>query len=151
MMEVFLVQTEDEEFGEDWLEAYVANPILDAKYEETSAAEVAAKQTHLTDSQKADLEKLLSKYSKLFDGSLGKYPHKEFHIEVEEKAQPVHSRSYPVPRVHHDVFKKELNHLCELRVLEKVLGSSSKWASPSLITPKKDGRVRFITNLRQLN
>ena len=151
MMETFLVQTEDEEFGEDWLEAYVANPILDAKYEETSAAEVAAKQTHLTDSQKADLERLLSKYSKLFDGSLGKYPHKEFHIELEEKARPVHSRSYPVPRVHHDVFKKELNHLCELGVLEKVLGSPSEWASPSFITPKKDGRVRFITDLRQLN
>ncbi len=46
-------------------------------------------------------------------------------------------------------FKKGLDHLVEIGVL--VAQQESEWVSPSFITPKKDGRVRWISNLRQLN
>jgi hypothetical protein len=46
-------------------------------------------------------------------------------------------------------FKKELDHLVRIGVL--AAQQESKWASPSLIIPKKDGRVRWISDLRQLN
>jgi hypothetical protein len=46
-------------------------------------------------------------------------------------------------------FKKELDHLVRIDVL--AAQQESEWASPSFIIPKKDGRVRWISNLPQLN
>ena len=85
----------------------------------------------------------------MFDGTLGVYPHKKFHIEIDPNAKPVYSRPYKVPHIHLVTFKKELDHLVKLGVLLPQL--ESEWASPSFIIPKKDGRVRWISDLRQLN
>ena len=92
---------------------------------------------------------MLTKHLKLFSGKLGSYPHKKFHIDIDPEATPVHAHAYPVPRIHLDTFRNELNHLVELCVLQPQ--GVSEWASPSFIIPKKDGRVRWISNLRQLN
>jgi hypothetical protein len=85
----------------------------------------------------------------MFDGTLGVYPHEEVHIDIEPNARPVHSRPYPIPQIHFKTFKTELNHLVRIGVLASQ--QESGWASPSFIIPKKDGRVRRISNLRQLN
>ena len=53
--------------------------------------ETMKKQTHLTPLQRRDLRKLLLKYPQLFDGKLGKYLHRRFHIELEKDAIPVHA------------------------------------------------------------
>ena len=72
---------------------------------------------HLNTRQKADLLEILEKHKKLFEGTLGVYPHKKFHIELEEKVEPVHSRPYEVPYINLETFKKESKHLIELGVL----------------------------------
>ena len=77
------------------------------------------------------------------------YPHKQFHIDLIEGSIPKHQRAYPVPRIHLETFRKELNHLVELGVLEPQ--GLSEWSSPSFINAKKDGRVRWISDLRELN
>jgi len=68
--------------------------ILDAKYEATTAREVAQAQKHLTKEQQDLLEKALANTDGLFDGKLGRYKAEEVHLEVEEGATPVHSRAY---------------------------------------------------------
>ena len=56
----------------------------------------------------------------------------------------MHARPYLVLRVHIETFKRELQHLVKIGVLS-VQGASS-WASPTLVIPEKDGRVRWISN-----
>ena len=75
------IQEEDDEFGEDAFDQFIidqfATEIKDAKYEKIDIDAVLEKLPHLDDNQKKDLANLLRKHSKLFDGSLGKYPHKK--------------------------------------------------------------------------
>jgi hypothetical protein len=150
MADTFEIQIEEEEiFGEDWLESYMTNTILDAKYDAVSIDQVVKEQSHLNAEQQKDLKELLNKYKKLFDGTLGVYPHKKFHIEIEPDAKPKHSRPYAVPHIHLETFKKELQHLVKIGVLS--CQGTSTWASPTFIIPKKDGRVRWISDLRELN
>ena len=85
----------------------------------------------------------------MFNGTLGVYPHKKVHIDIDPNAKPVYSRLYPVPRIHLYTFKKELDHLVRIGVL--AAKQESEWVSPSFIIPKKDGRVHWISDLCQLN
>ena len=148
MEDMFFIQAEDELLGEDWLRCYAAE-ILDAKYKWTDVSDVVDNLTHLNLHQKADLLKVLKENDKMFDGTLGTYPHRKVHIDLLPDAKPVHLRPYPVPRVHLKTFKTELDHLVELGVSAPT--PESEWASPSFIVPKKDGGVRWISDLRQLN
>ncbi len=85
----------------------------------------------------------------MFNGTLGVYPHKKVHIDIDPNAKPVHFRPYPVPQIHLKTFKKELDYLVRMGVL--AAQKESERASPSFFLPKKDGRVCWISNLRQLN
>jgi hypothetical protein len=93
---------------------------------------------YLSTQQKADLKQVLTEFTKLFDGTLGVYPHRKFHIELEPGAKPRHARPYPVPVIDLETLKKELIHLCDIGVLQPQ--GASKWSSPTFITPKKRWR-----------
>jgi hypothetical protein len=62
---------------------------------------------HLNAQQKTDLQ-LLSEHTKLFDGILGLYPHRTFHIDVVPGAGPKHFRPYAIPVIHLKALKKDL-------------------------------------------
>ncbi len=79
--------------------------------------EVVKGLTYLNAHQKADLLRVVQENGKIFDGTLGVYPHKKVHIDIDENAKPVHSRPYPVPQTHLKTFKKELNHLVRIGIL----------------------------------
>jgi hypothetical protein len=95
MEDMFHIQVEYELFGDDWLECF-ATEILDSKFDRTDVVEVVKGLTHLNAHQKADLLQVLQESDKMFDGTLGVYPHKKVHIDIDPNAKPVHSRPYPV-------------------------------------------------------
>ena len=99
---------------------------------------------------KAKLLELLSSFSKLFSGDLGRYVHKKFSIALKDpNSPPIFCYPYPIPMIHQQVFKKELEHLIEAKVLQRI--ERSEWAIPTFLIPKKDGRVRWISDFRHLD
>ena len=47
------------------------------------------------------------------------------------------------------VFKQEINRLVEIGLFTKV--ELSEWSSPTFCIPKKDGRIRIVTDYRRVN
>ena len=123
--------------------------ILDAKYVKADLKTVCEEQHHLSESQKGALYALLNKYKDLFDGTLGTWNEEPYKLELKEGSKPYHARAFPIPRIHLDTLKVEVDRLCKLGVLKKV--NRSEWAAPTFIIPKKDGTVRFISDFRELN
>jgi hypothetical protein len=90
----------------DWYEpTCFAIEILD-KYEKVQIKDVVNPLEYLSTQQKADLKQVLSDFTKLFDVTLGVYPHRKFHIELESEAKPRHARPYPVPVIQWKSYKK---------------------------------------------
>ena len=149
-VDYYIDELDREELGFDIDESYLSVPILDAKYDKWSIDEVISEHcAHLNPTQQDDLRALLVRHTKLFDGTLGKYPGEPMHIELVPGAQPVYRRPYPVPQVHMQAFKKELDHLVAIGVLSPV--RDTEWGLPTFITPKKDGRIRWVSDMRELN
>ena len=66
-----------------------------------------------------------------------------------ENPKPICRQPYSVPTSHLTVFKAELQRLLKIGVIEKA--TWSEWIAGTFIVPKKDGRVRWITDFRGLN
>jgi Reverse transcriptase (RNA-dependent DNA polymerase) len=92
---------------------------------------------------------LLSNYESLFNGHLGHWQDDEYNIDLQEGAKSYHAKAFPIPYVHLETRKAEVQPLCDLGVLKRV--NHSEWAAPTFIIPKKDGSVCFISDFRELN
>ena len=89
---------------------------------------------NLTEIQRKELLKLLQIFEELFNVTLGtwkKYP-EEFELNQDKK--PICSRTYPVTKVHEEMFKKEVECLVLLGVIEVAI--NSEWGYPYFVQPK---------------
>jgi hypothetical protein len=103
----------------------------------------------ISEEQREDLLFLLKKYESLFDGTLGTWKGENYDIELRSDAIAYHARAFPIPHIHEQTLRHEVERLCKIGVLKKV--NRSEWAAPTFIIPKKDGSVRFISDFRELN
>ncbi|XP_076446988.1 uncharacterized protein LOC143284205 [Babylonia areolata] len=62
--------------------------------------------------------------------------------------EPVQVRQYPLPHSQTQVIAKEVEAMLSMGVIEK---ASSPYSAPIVLLRKKDGKVRFCVDYRQLN
>ena len=117
--------------------------ILDATDERVEFHQIVSACTHLSETERKQLHNVLQEYETLFDGTLGFWNHEEYNIELQPDAKPYHAWAYPIPEIHEQTLRTEVDRLCRIGVLRKV--NRSEWAAPTFIIPKKNGTVRFIS------
>jgi len=144
-------------FGGEWIEPTATREltqravrILDAKYEAADLPKVVADCKHLTTRQQGQLLKLLLDFKPLFDGSLGEWQGAPVTLTLKPGAKPFHvKRAFPVPQIHKDTLRKEIDRLESIGVLKRQ--PESEWASPTFIVPKANGTVRVTSDFREVN
>ena len=99
--------------------------------------------------EQRELRVLLESFKHLFDGTLGDFDTAPVSIELLTGAIPYHARPYPVPVIHKETVRKEIQRLFDLGVLEKC--NDSAHAAPTFIIAKKTGTVRVVSDFRRLN
>ena len=86
----------------------------------------------------------------MFDRTLAaqrKYP---VDSESKEDAKSIYSRPCPVPNVHKEISKKEVERLVPLGFLE--VANDWEWVAPSFAQPKpRSNRVRFLSGFSNIN
>ena len=73
---------------------------------------------NLKEDQNKDLPNLLQKFKQLFNGTLGTWKTDPVYFELKENYKLICSRLYPVPNLHEEIFKKEVECLFLMGVIK---------------------------------
>ena len=104
----------------------------------------------LSDLQRSQLSELIGGYNKVFGTSalgLGSFNEVNHHIPTGE-AVPIKQRAYRLSTTNKNMVSEAIKEMMEAGIIEP---SSSPWASPIVLVPKKDGGVRIVVDYRKLN
>ena len=89
LVHTLYAQEDEEWFGDDFMEL-LATTILDATYNKVDLDKVINSHNYLNKKQRRELKKVLIKCEKLFNGTLGVYPHRKVHVELLSDAVSKH-------------------------------------------------------------
>ena len=102
----------------------------------------------LNDTQQQELCTLLESFPEVLRNAPGKTSLIEHNIHVPESTPPVHQSPYRIPYAYRAMVQEELSSMLKAGIIEP---SSSEWASPMVLVPKKDGSIRMCVDFRRLN
>jgi hypothetical protein len=124
--------------------------ILESKYCPADLQKIVEECKHLSAAEQGQLLKLLQKFGNLFDGTLGTWKTDPVNLELKDpKVKPYHAKPYPVPYSQEKRLKQEIQRLCSYGILRKI--NYSEWACPMFTIAKRDGSLRSLTDLREVN
>ena len=113
--------------------------ILDTEYKKIILKSIVINIDYLKDNHENLFFKLLQKYGKIFDGTLGRYTSSDYTMELKEDTKTYHAKHFRIPKIHEPTLKKEVDRLIKVAVLKKI--NNSQLVGPTLIIPKKNGTV----------
>ena len=122
---------------------------MERNYKKVEPSDVVKAQDHLSVAEKK-LRDTLDLHPELFNEKLGCVPNYEFKIELKPDSTPSFQQQFPIPYQYQHMYKKELQNMIDDGVMSKQ-SEGSWWAAPSFCQPKKDDRIRIVTNFRELN
>ena len=103
--------------------------------------------SNLTPAQEQDLERLLLEFEDVISDVPGKTELLEHRIETGDEA-PVRLRMYQTPHALRDKLREEIKEMLTNGIITP---STSEWAAPIILVPKKDGSKRLCVDFRKLN
>ena len=98
-------------------------------------------------SQKQDVSSLLKKYQTILTDVPGRTNVVEYDIKLTSD-EPIFTKQYPLPLASEVMFKKEVDDMLELDIIER---SNSPYSSPVVLVKKQDGTIRLCNDYRKLN
>jgi hypothetical protein len=97
--------------------------------------------------QPNDLDKVLNQYNLLFSETLGCMKNFTAKIYIKPDSQPKFSKARNIPFALQEAVNAELERLEKEGIIRSV--SNSEWASPIVIVPKPDGRIRICADYKK--
>lgn len=95
------------------------------------------------------IESVVKEYEHIFSAKnepIGCHPGTSMRILT--SGGPIKQRAYRAPLAKRHLIEKEIQDMLEAGIIRP---SSSPWASPCLLVPKKDGSIRFCVDYSKLN
>jgi len=124
--------------------------IIDSKYCAADLQKIVDECTHLTQSERDKLLKLLQKFEHLFDGTLGTWKTEPIDLELKDpNVKLYHAKPYPVPFSQEKKLRAELERMCQYGIVRK--NNNSQWPCPMFTIAKPDGSLRSLADLREVN
>ena len=106
-----------------------------------------SKLSHLSQSQRQDLKRLLLEIEHLFPDVPTRTDQIYHDVDV-GNADPIKQHPYRLNPSRQKYLKEEIKYLLENNLIEP---SNSSWSSPCILVPKPDGSYRMCTDYRKVN
>lgn len=114
---------------------------------EKTLIENAVNHAHLSRKGQQQLQEILERNTQVCTLQLGRTDVLQHCIYTNQQV-PVKQRPYRMSPVKQTLIKEQLEEMLKAGLVEP---SSSGWASPVVLVPKKDGSMRFCVDYRKLN
>lgn len=91
---------------------------------------------------------ILASHESVWDGNLGTIRATSHQIDVAPGTKPIRSMPYRQGPSVREIIREHVETMLKANIIEP---TSSEWASPVVLIPKKDRRLRFCVDYRKLN